>query len=122
MNRRETILLLSSLGLTPFTGWSLMESTIGKRKIPTTQEELPCVGIGTWQTFDVGNNAAELSPLKDVLQKFVENNASVIDSSPMYGASEKVVGDLSQELKIIHKLFVATKVWTTGEDAGIKQM
>jgi aryl-alcohol dehydrogenase-like predicted oxidoreductase len=99
-----------------------MESTISKRKIPTTNEELPCVGIGTWQTFDVGNSEAELNPLKEVLQKFIESNGSVIDSSPMYGASENVVGDLSQELKINNKLFIATKVWTSGEAAGIKQM
>jgi aryl-alcohol dehydrogenase-like predicted oxidoreductase len=99
-----------------------MNSTINKRKIPGSQEELPCVGIGTWQTFDVGNSETERGPLRDVLQKLVENNASVIDSSPMYGASEKVVGDLSQELKINNKLFVATKVWTTGDEAGIKQM
>lgn len=99
-----------------------MDSKIAKRKIPTTQEELPCVGIGTWQTFDVGSSDAERNPLKEVLQKFIENNGSVIDSSPMYGASEKVVGDLSQELKINNKLFIATKVWTSGEEAGIKQM
>jgi aryl-alcohol dehydrogenase-like predicted oxidoreductase len=122
MNRKESLLLLTSLGLTPFTGWSFMESKISKRKIPSTQEELPCVGIGTWQTFDVGNSDAERNPLKEVLQKFIENNGSVIDSSPMYGATEKVVGDLSQDLKLNNKLFIATKVWTTGEDAGIKQM
>src|SRR5688572_4396795 len=122
MNRRDSILLLTSLGLTPFTGWSFMESKITKRKIPTTQEELPCVGIGTWQTFDVGSSDAERNPLKEVLQKLIENNASVIDSSPMYGSSEKVVGDLSQELNLNNKLFIATKVWTSGEEAGIKQM
>ncbi|HEU5289080.1 MAG TPA: aldo/keto reductase [Cyclobacteriaceae bacterium] len=122
MNRKESIILLTSLGLTPFSGWSFMESTISKRKIPKTQEELPCVGIGTWQTFDVGNSEAERGPLKDVLQKLIEGNATVIDSSPMYGSSEQVVGDLSQELKINNKLLIATKVWTSGEAAGIKQM
>ena len=122
MNRRESLLLLTSLGLTPFTGWSFMNSTVNKRKIPSTQEEIPCIGIGTWQTFDVGNSEAEKGPLREVLQKFIEANGSVIDSSPMYGASEKVVGDLSQELKINNKLFIATKVWTSGLEAGIKQM
>lgn len=122
MNRRESILLLTSLGLTSFTEWPTMKDSITKRKIPSTQEELPCVGLGTWQTFDVGGGKPERDPLKEVLLKFVENNASVVDSSPMYGASEEVVGDLSQELKINSKLFIATKVWTTGEAAGIKQM
>lgn len=122
MNRRESILYLTSLGLLPLTGWSSMDNIITKRNIPSTLEELPCVGIGTWQTFDVGTNAAERNPLKEVLQKLMESYATVVDSSPMYGASEKVVGELSQELKINNKLFVATKVWTTGEDSGIKQM
>lgn len=122
MNRRETLLHLTSLGLLSLTGWTFMENKILKRKIPSTNEELPCVGIGTWQTFDVGGGKTERDPLKEVLLKFVENNATVVDSSPMYGASEKVVGDLSQELKITSKLFMATKVWTTSEAAGIKQM
>lgn len=122
MNRREAILLLTSLGLTSLTGWAGMKNQLIKRKIPSTTEELPCVGLGTWQTFDVTNNADERSPLREVLQKFIENNATVIDSSPMYGASEKVVGELSDELKINDKLFIATKVWTSGEAAGITQM
>lgn len=122
MNRRETILLLISLGLLPLSGWSSTEKQLGKRKIPSTLEELPCVGIGTWQTFDVGTSDSERNPLKEVLRKFIEDNASVIDSSPMYGASEKIVGDLSQELNINSKLFIATKVWTSGKEEGIKQM
>lgn len=122
MNRRESIIRLTSLGLLPFTGWPLMESTVAKRKIPSTSELLPCVGVGTWQTFDVGSSTSERDPLRDVLTNLIKNNGSVIDSSPMYGASEKVVGELSQELKLNDKLFIATKVWTTGERDGINQM
>lgn len=122
MDRREAILYLTSLGLLPLTGWSFMDNTLSKRKIPSTLEELPCVGIGTWQTFDVGAGESDRNPLREVLRKFVEHSASVVDSSPMYGASEKVVGDLSEELNINHKLFIATKVWTTGEAAGVNQM
>lgn len=122
MNRRESILRLTSLGLFPFTGWSFMDNTLAKRKIPSSGEELPCVGIGTWQTFDVGNSKPERDQLKEVLKKFTEQNGSVIDSSPMYGSSEKVAGDLSTELTINNKLFIATKVWTTGENEGIRQM
>lgn len=99
-----------------------MEKQLSKRKIPSTGEELPCVGIGTWQTFDVGTSALERTPLKEVLRTFIEENASVVDSSPMYGASEKVVGDLSQELHINNTLFIATKVWITGKEEGINQM
>lgn len=67
-----------------------MDEQVAKRKIPSTNEEIPSVGIGTWQTFDVGSGAAERNPLKNVLQKFIENSGSVIDSSPMYGNSERV--------------------------------
>lgn len=92
------------------------------RNIPSTGEKLPAVGIGTWQTFDVGKSEAERKPLKEVLQKMTEMGSKVVDSSPMYGSSEAVVGDLSTEVGVNDKLFIATKVWTTGEFEGINQM
>ena len=92
------------------------------RTIPSTGETLPVIGLGTWRTFDVGNSASERAPLREVLQQFVALGGRVIDSSPMYGAAESVVGDLSTEGKVADKLFLATKVWTSGRDAGIKQM
>ena len=66
--------------------------------------------------------ASEREPLKGVLKTLIEKNGSVIDSSPMYGRSEKVVGELSTELSLNSKLFIATKVWTSGEQEGIQQM
>jgi diketogulonate reductase-like aldo/keto reductase len=93
-----------------------------KRKIPSSGELLPAIGLGTWQTFDVGNAAAEREPLKEVLKTLIDKGATVVDSSPMYGSSEKVVGDLSTELNLNAKLFIATKVWTNGKDEGIAQM
>ncbi len=95
---------------------------INTRPIPSTGEQLPIVGIGTWQTFDVGNNSMQRAELKKVLQTFVELGGEVMDSSPMYGTSEKVVGDLAADLGIVNQLFMATKVWTSGEKAGIDQM
>ena len=92
------------------------------RPIPRTREALPVVGVGTWQTFDVGPNAPERAELKEVLQLLSSHGGSVIDSSPMYGAAERVAGDLSAELKLREKLFFATKVWTSGRDSGIRQM
>jgi len=97
-------------------------SDMEKRIIPSSGEKIPAIGLGTWQTFDVDNSEAERSALREVLSMLVNKGASVIDSSPMYGASETVVGDLISELKIRDKLFLATKVWTTGKDAGIRQM
>ena len=78
--------------------------------------------MGTWQTFDVGGDAAVRLRLAAVLAGFVERGGSLIDSSPMYGRAERVVGDLVAELDLRPRLFVATKLWTTGKAAGIAQM
>jgi len=95
---------------------------MNSRIIPSTGEKLPIVGLGTWQTFDVGNSESERAPLMEVLKILTEYGGSVIDSSPMYGKSEEVVGDLTSELNLKSKLFEATKVWTTDRDEGIRQM
>ena len=92
------------------------------RPIPSTGEALPVIGLGTWQTFDVGASPAQRAPLADVLRSFVELGGRMVDSSPMYGRSEAVVGDLSASVGVRDRLFVATKVWTTGARAGIAQM
>jgi len=92
-----------------------------QREIPSTRETLPVIGIGTWQTFDVGTGAAR-EPLEQVLHAFAEMGGRVIDSSPMYGRSEEVVGDLVAKTGVPGKPFIATKVWTSGKDAGIRQM
>ena len=93
-----------------------------KRAIPASGEMLPVVGLGTYQSFDVGNSAAERAPLKEVLRQFIAQGGKLIDSSPMYGPSESVVGDLATEIGITGQLFMATKVWTSGREAGIRQM
>jgi diketogulonate reductase-like aldo/keto reductase len=93
-----------------------------KRPIPSSGEPLPVVGCGTWQTFDVGPGKEERAPLLEVLRVLFAAGGSVIDSSPMYGRSEQVVGELLSQMKAEDKSFVATKVWTSGRDAGIKQM
>lgn len=90
--------------------------------IPGSGEALPVIGLGTWQTFDVGPGASARASLRSVLQELADAGATVVDSSPMYGRSERVVGDLVSELGIRHRLFIATKVWTTGRAEGIRQM
>ena len=92
------------------------------RAIPSSGEALPVVGIGTWQTFDVGRSEAERAPLREVLRLLFEAGGKVIDSSPMYGPAEGVVGDLLSDLGAHDKAFYATKVWTEGEAAGIAEM
>ncbi len=92
------------------------------RPIPRTGERIPVVGLGTWQAFDVPRDGPERAAAKEALRTLVELGGTVVDSSPMYGAAEQVVGALSAELGLSGKLFVATKVWTSGRDAGIRQM
>ena len=102
VNRREAIQILAML---PLVG---------------TTRSLPKIGLGTWQTFDVGPSARK--PLEDVLREFVALGGKLVDSSPMYGRSEEVVGDIAAKLGLHAKLFMATKVWTTGKTNGIEQM
>jgi diketogulonate reductase-like aldo/keto reductase len=92
------------------------------RPIPSTNEPLPVIGVGTWQAFDVGPDRAALDQRRQVLQALFDTGGSVIDSSPMYGRAEEVVGALLAEMKAHDKAFLATKVWTSGVAAGIAQM
>ena len=101
---------------------SFKTDTIIKRKIPSSGELLPIVGLGTWQTFDVGNDLVKRKSLLEVLAKMNELGGTVIDSSPMYGSSESVVGDLTNSLKTETDFFYATKVWIQGKQQGIDQM
>ena len=89
------------------------------KNIPSSGEELPAIGVGTWQTFDV---RGDVGPQREVLKAFVEAGGRVVDSSPMYGAAESVVGEISAELGLRDKLFMATKVYTSGREEGIRQM
>jgi diketogulonate reductase-like aldo/keto reductase len=93
-----------------------------KRTIPKTGELLHAVGLGTWQTFDVGGDASGRAAAREVLARFVKAGGQVVDSSPMYASSESVVGDLVADLGAEKSLFLATKVWTSGREAGIRQM
>jgi aryl-alcohol dehydrogenase-like predicted oxidoreductase len=92
------------------------------RRIPRTGEELPAIGLGTWQTFDVGATEAARAPLLEVLRAFLAAGGRVIDSSPMYGRAEAVTGDLLARLSGAPRPFLATKVWTRGREAGEAQI
>lgn len=90
------------------------------RAIPSSGEKLPVIGLGTWQTFDV--DPAQSASLAEILRTFVKLGGRVIDSSPMYGRAEQVIGDLLTRLRLRDSLFLATKVWTRGQQAGIDSM
>jgi aryl-alcohol dehydrogenase-like predicted oxidoreductase len=97
-------------------------ATMLTRTIPSSGEVVPAVGLGTWQTFDVGPSEEERAPLREVLRRFFAAGGRILDSSPMYGRSEAVVGDLLRGTPAHARALVATKVWTTGEAEGEAQV
>ena len=92
------------------------------RKIPSTGEALPVIGLGTYKGFDVALRERERAALGDVLRTLFVAGGSVIDSSPMYGRAEGVAGELIAAQHARQQTFLATKVWTEGREAGIEQM
>ncbi len=92
------------------------------RVIPSSGEKLPVIDLGTWQAFDVDLTADNRRQLGDVLSLFVKLGGRVIDTSPMYGRAENVIGELTAALGIRDKVFLATKVWTRGKENGIRSM
>jgi diketogulonate reductase-like aldo/keto reductase len=95
---------------------------IARRAIPRSGEAIPVIGLGTWQAFDVGAAGSARAPLAEVLTRFVGCGGTLVDSSPMYGRAEAVVGDLAAAGGLGEKLFYATKVWTSGQKEGVRQM
>ena len=92
------------------------------RRIPSSGEAVPAIGLGTWQAFDVDRHGAQRAPLDDVLSTFAALGGTLVDSSPMYGRAEEVVGDIAASLKLRPPLFIATKVWISGKTEGRRQM
>jgi diketogulonate reductase-like aldo/keto reductase len=126
MTRREAAKLIggTAAGLVfPTSTRAAAESSMMlTRAIPSSGEKLPVIGLGTWRAFDVDLTADNRREREEVLSLFVKLGGRVIDSSPMYGRAEEVIGDLTAALGIRHKLFLATKVWTRGKESGIKSM
>jgi len=124
LSRRKALekMLVGTAALSiPGLVWGL-ENRMRTNAIPSSNEKLGGVGLGTWQTFDVGSSASARAQLKEVLSTLISAGGSLVDSSPMYGSSEQVVGDLTSDLAIQEQLFYATKVWTSGEASGKSQM
>ena len=120
LGRRALLQGLAAATLLPGSGWSA-ESPFLTRRIPATGENLPVIGLGTYQALDVVQ-ADELTAAGDTLRLFAAQGGTLVDSSPMYGRAESVVGQLAGDLKLSGKLFLATKVWTSGREAGVHQM
>ncbi|MEY2547094.1 MAG: hypothetical protein QOG48_2211 [Verrucomicrobiota bacterium] len=126
MNRRKAAKLISGTAaglLLPIGARAASESSaVITRAIPSSAEKLPVIGLGSWQTLDVDLRPDTGKQLGDVLSQFVKLGGRVIDSSPMYGKSEEVIGTLATERGLHDKLFLATKVWTRGKEAGVQSM
>ena len=92
------------------------------RVIHASGERVPVVGLGTWQVFDVAASGADYAAARATLKAFADGGGRLVDSSPMYGRSESVLGELMAEERLRVRLFVATKVWTRGRREGALQM
>ena len=114
--------LLCLAGYASVPAFAAVRREMGTRPIPASGERIPLVGMGTWLTFDVGGYPELVSQRALVLQRFFELGGGMIDSSPMYGTSEQVVGECLQLLGPQRGLFAATKVWTPMRWLGIQQM
>jgi len=129
ISRRTLLKALLALGVSgsvltkPFIN-NLHAATQNKilKKIPSSGEMIPAIGFGTSRTFDALGNDELLLQLKVVLQSFFNEEGVFIDSSPMYGTAQAVIGKLLNQIKGTDNLFSATKVWTYGEQEGIAQM
>ena len=123
---RRRFLAASATGLAAAAVWprpSPAADELVRRAIPSSGERIPVIGLGTARTFDVDpDDRARMQPLEGVMRAFYEGGGRVVDSSPMYGQAESVVGRLADRLGIAEELFMATKVWTRGRADGIAQM
>ena len=122
--RRQALQAVAAAALYPaMAPLSFAEpQALAARPIPASGEMLPVIGLGTYQSFDVGSAANDRAAVQEVLSLFVRQGGKLVDSSPMYGNAETAVGDLATSLGVTRSLFMATKVWTTGREAGIRQM
>ena len=117
--RREFVAASAALGIAPALAG---ETSMMTRSIPSSGEALPVVGLGTYSVFDVNSTPEEIALRRDIVGKLVEAGGSLLDTSPMYNRSEKVIGDIIAARAKRDDLFLATKVWIDGEDAGREQM
>lgn len=122
LNRR-TLLAMGAGGVAGALLPTLARSeSIIRKPIPSTGELVPAIGMGSWITFDVGDDAELRDARAEVLKTFFALGGHVVDSSPMYGSSEEVIGHGLQHLGGKPPLFAATKVWTWQETAGKRQI
>ena len=123
-SRRTVLKILGVSGLTPTVALQSadIKNNMARRTIPSTGELLPVIGLGTSRVFDTNLNERSLNPRKEIVKALLDHGGSLIDTSPMYGKAEEVTGKIAQDLKVNDRLFLATKVWIEGKEAGEIQM
>ena len=119
--RRDVLLTGAALGSMPLAGLA-DERRMISRPIPSSGEPLPVIGLGTYSVFDVDSTPGQIATRREIVDLLVGAGGSVIDTSPMYNRSEKIIGDIIASGAPRDPMFIATKVWTDGRDAGIEQM
>ena len=120
-NRREVITAGAAMGLLPGLAWG-EDTSMWTKTVPTSGEQMPVIGLGTYSVFDVESTPEEISTRKDIVDKLLAAGGNLLDTSPMYNRSEKVIGDVIRAGVARDDLFLATKVWIDGQDAGVEQM
>ena len=120
-NRRQVLVAAAALGVAPGAAIGERSGMLSK-KIPSSGEALPVIGLGTYNVFDVSGTPNEIATRKDIVARLTGAGGSLIDTSPMYNRSEKIIGDVIDAGVERDRLFLATKVWTDGADAGVAQM
>lgn len=120
-SRREALAAAAALGTWPLVGGA-SERRMLTRPIPAGGERLPVIGLGTYSVFDVASTPDAIAERLRIVELLLGAGGSVIDTSPMYNRSERMIGDVIAAGAPRDDMFVATKVWTNGRDAGIEQM
>lgn len=121
MNRRDFV-QAAPAALAAVSGSPRAQPRRLHRPLPRTRESIPVVGMGTWLTFDVGDERVPRAQRRQVLQRFFAAGGGVIDSSPMYGRAERLLGELLPDLPHAGRLFTSTKVWTGFDRIGPRQL
>jgi len=121
-NRREVLAAGAALGALPALTLATETSGMLTKPIPSSGAALPVIGLGTYSVFDVDSTPDAIAERREIVDRLTANGGSVIDTSPMYNRSEKVIGDVIASRAARDDLFLATKVWTDGRDSGVAQM
>lgn len=124
LSRKNFLQLAGGTALSTLAGQNVWATpaTMRTKPIPSSGEAFPVVGLGTSRVFNIGGRESERAPRREVLKLLLQAGGTVIDSSPMYGEAEEVVGDLLRDIKFTPKPFVENKVWTEGRSEVIAQM